>query len=223
MPWPQRRGLQWAGSWAGRGHAPYFVGNTSSSVTSFCTELMTKSTYWGAVHFTFLPRSSYQWYCLWGQARGDGAAGRADAPRYVGPPPGLAVTDIFPGLPRGPCLDLSGSGAFLVAQMVKNLPAVREIWVRPQGWEGPLEKRLAPHSCILTWTISWTAGPGRLQSMGHKGAKRAPWARWGEGASAHPLALWVPQKLPRQVGVGWAVLRWEWVRALGDVDPPAQP
>lgn len=39
---------------------PYFVGNTSSSVTSFCTELMTKSTYWGAVHLTFFPRSSYQ-------------------------------------------------------------------------------------------------------------------------------------------------------------------
>lgn len=39
---------------------PYFVGNTSSSVTSFCTELITKSTYWGAVHLTFFPRSSYQ-------------------------------------------------------------------------------------------------------------------------------------------------------------------
>ena len=84
--------------------------------------------------------------------------------------------------------------------MVKNLPAVREIWVRPQGPEGPLEKRLAPHSCTLTWAISWTVGPGRLQSMGHKGAKCAPWATWGEGASAHPLGLWVPQKLPWQVG-----------------------
>lgn len=66
LPWRLRaQSLEWAGSWAGRGgagrgHAPYFVGNTSSSVTSFCTELMTKSTYWGAVHFTFLPRSSYQ-------------------------------------------------------------------------------------------------------------------------------------------------------------------
>ena len=36
------------------------------------------------------------------------------------------------------------------------------------GWEGPLEKKMAIHSSILTWRIPWTEEPGRLQSIGHK-------------------------------------------------------
>ena len=54
----------------------------------------------------------------------------------------------------------------LVAQMVKNLPAVQETWVRSLGWEDSLEKGTAPHSSILAWRIPWTEEPGRLQSMG---------------------------------------------------------
>ena len=54
----------------------------------------------------------------------------------------------------------------LVAQSVKNLPAIQETWVRFQGWEDPLEKELATHSSILAWKISWTEEPGRLQPMG---------------------------------------------------------
>ena len=53
----------------------------------------------------------------------------------------------------------------LVAQMVKNLPAMQETWVRSLGWEDPLEKGLATHSSILAWRIPWTEEPGRLQSM----------------------------------------------------------
>ena len=56
--------------------------------------------------------------------------------------------------------------ATLVAQMVKNLPAIQEIWVQSPGWEDPLEKELAPHSSILAWRILWTEEPGRVQSMG---------------------------------------------------------
>ena len=56
--------------------------------------------------------------------------------------------------------------ASLVAQMVKHLPAMRETWVRPLGWEDPLEKEMANHSSILAWRIPWTEDPGRLQSMG---------------------------------------------------------
>ena len=41
----------------------------------------------------------------------------------------------------------------LAAQMVKNLPAMRETWVRSLGWEGPLEEGMATHSSILTWRI----------------------------------------------------------------------
>ena len=55
---------------------------------------------------------------------------------------------------------------FLVAQMVKCLPAMWETWVRFLGWEDPLEKEMATHSSILAWKILWMEEPGRLQSMG---------------------------------------------------------
>ena len=45
--------------------------------------------------------------------------------------------------------------ASLVAQLVKNLPAVQETWVRSLGWEDTLEKGTAIHSRILTWRIPW--------------------------------------------------------------------
>jgi len=40
-----------------------------------------------------------------------------------------------------------------MAQIVKNLPAVEEIWVQSLGWEYPLENRMATHSSILAWSI----------------------------------------------------------------------
>ena len=54
----------------------------------------------------------------------------------------------------------------LVAQLVKNLPAVQETRVQSLGREDPLEKEMATHSSILAWKISWTEEPGGLQSMG---------------------------------------------------------
>ena len=53
-----------------------------------------------------------------------------------------------------------------VAQMVKNLPAQQESWVRSLGGKDPLEKEMATHSSILAWRIPWTEEHGRLQSMG---------------------------------------------------------
>ena len=41
----------------------------------------------------------------------------------------------------------------IVAQLVKNLPAMRETWVQSLGWEDPLEKGKATHSSILAWRI----------------------------------------------------------------------
>ena len=58
------------------------------------------------------------------------------------------------------------SGAFLVAQTVKNLPAVQETQVQSLGWEDSPEKGMATHSSILAWKIPWTEEPGRLQSKG---------------------------------------------------------
>ena len=56
--------------------------------------------------------------------------------------------------------------ASLVAQMVKNLPTVRETQVRSLGQKDPLEKGMATHSSILAWRILWTEEPDGLQSRG---------------------------------------------------------
>ena len=53
----------------------------------------------------------------------------------------------------------------LVTQMVKNLPAMQEVWVQFLGWEDPLEKEMATHSSILVWEIPWTEDPSGLRSM----------------------------------------------------------
>ena len=47
-------------------------------------------------------------------------------------------------------------GLFVYNQLVKNLPAMRETWIRSLGWEDPLEKGRATHSTILAWRIPWT-------------------------------------------------------------------
>ena len=59
-----------------------------------------------------------------------------------------------------------GGDASLVAQMVKNSPAMQETWVPSLGQEDPLKKGMATHSSILAWRIPWTEEPGGLQSMG---------------------------------------------------------
>ena len=53
----------------------------------------------------------------------------------------------------------------LVAQIVKNLPAMWTTWVQSLGREDLLEKGMAPHSSNHAWRILWTEEPGRLQSM----------------------------------------------------------
>ena len=68
---------------------------------------------------------------------------------------------------RGDSLEKSlmlGKTASLVAQLVKNLPAMRKTWVRSMGWEDPPEKGTTAHSSILAWRLPWT-----IQSMGSRG------------------------------------------------------
>ena len=67
----------------------------------------------------------------------------------------------IPGLGRSPgegigC-PLQDSWASLLAQLVKNLPTMRETWVQFLGWEDPLEKRKSSPSSVLAWRIPWTA------------------------------------------------------------------
>ena len=53
----------------------------------------------------------------------------------------------------------------MVAQMVKNLPAMQETQVQSLGQEDPPEKGMATHSSVLAWKTLWTEEPGGLQSM----------------------------------------------------------
>ena len=54
----------------------------------------------------------------------------------------------------------------LVAQVVKNPPAMLETWVQSLGWGDSLEKKMATHSNILALKLPWMKEPGRLQSLG---------------------------------------------------------
>ena len=82
-------------------------------------------------------------------------------------PKGRKIHQIITSRPRHngvwcilPCV------ASLVAQMVKNLPAMQNTWIRSLGREDTSEKGMATHSSILGWRIPWTEEPGGLQSMG---------------------------------------------------------
>ena len=83
----------------------------------------------------------------------DGSVGK-DSACNTGDPSSI------PGLGRssGEGIDypLHYSWASLVAQLVKNLPAMPETWVGSLGWEDPLEKGTAIHSSILAWRMPWT-------------------------------------------------------------------
>ena len=81
-------------------------------------------------------------------------------------------TSSIPGSERSPgegiSYPLQYSWASLVAQVVKNPPAMQETWVQSLGWEDPLEKGIATHSIILAWRIPRTEEPGRYSPWGCK-------------------------------------------------------
>jgi len=81
--------------------------------------------------------------------------GNPSSTSRLGRPPGELI-----GYP------LHYSWASLVAQMIKNLPAMRDTWVPSLGWEDPLEEGMATHSSIPAWRIPWAEEPGGLQSIG---------------------------------------------------------
>ena len=75
----------------------------------------------------------------------------------------------IPNLRENNCLstfDIILVWASLVAQAVKNPPAMQETHTQSLGQEDPLEKEMATHSSILAWRIPWTEEPGGLQSKG---------------------------------------------------------
>ena len=68
-----------------------------------------------------------------------------------------------------------------MAQMVKNLPTMKETQIQSLGQEHLLEKGMATHSSILAWRISWTEEPGSLQSMGSQRVGH----NWATNTHAH--------------------------------------
>ena len=76
--------------------------------------------------------------------------------------------DLIPGLGRslgeGIGYPVQYSWASLVAQLVKNPPAMQETWIQSLVWEDPLEKGKATHSSILAWRIPWTIFHGVAKS-----------------------------------------------------------
>ena len=79
---------------------------------------------------------------------------------------------MIPGMGRSPGERigylLQYSLASLVAQTVKNLPAMQETWVQSRGGEYPLDDSMTTLSSILAWKIPWIEKSGGLQSMGSK-------------------------------------------------------
>ena len=60
----------------------------------------------------------------------------------------------------------SGLDAFLVAQVVKNLPAMQETWIQSLSWAGPMEKGMATPSSILAWRIPMDRGAWQATAHG---------------------------------------------------------
>ena len=84
--------------------------------------------------------------------------------------PAVQIPSSNPGsgrsLREGIGYPLQYSWASLVAQTAKNPPAVRDIWVRPLGWEDPLEEDMATHSSILAWRIPMERGAWWVAAYG---------------------------------------------------------
>ena len=90
--------------------------------------------------------------------------------------------------------------AFLVAQLVKNLPAKQETWVWSLDQEDPLEKGVATHSSILAWRIPLTEDPAGLQSMGSQ--RLWTWLSDGQGGLAC-CGSWGHKESDTTEGLNW--------------------
>ena len=87
----------------------------------------------------------------------DSSAGKGSACN-AGDPGLIPGSERSPGEGKG--FPLQYSWASLVAQLVKNLPAIQETWVGSLGWEDPLEEGIATHSSVLAWRAPWTQPMG---------------------------------------------------------------
>ena len=110
--------------------------------------------------------------------------------------------------------------AFPDGSVVKNLPGKRETWVRSLGQEDSLKKEMATHSSVLTCEISWTEGPGGLQSMGSQKSQTTERldsnsSSWNEMHVLANLQLpvgWKGEGITRGLGMDmYTLLYFKWV------------
>ena len=94
----------------------------------------------------------------------DSSAGRESACN-AGDPGSIPGSGRSPG--EGIGYPLQYSWASVVAQLVKNMPAMLETWVQSLGWEDPLAKGKATHSSILAWGIPWIVWSMGSQRVRH--------------------------------------------------------
>ena len=95
--------------------------------------------------------------------------------------------------------------ASLVAQMVKNLPAMLETWVRSLDQKDALEKGMVNHFSILAWKIPWTEEPGGLQSRGSQ--------RVGHDWATNTFALvWIKNPSISIIFIWWNHILTYWVK-----------
>jgi len=136
----------------------------------------------GYSNFSYLQNLSYTMFFHYRKTKWEGSTGKFLCPFHALIYFCLVITKIIQMVNtlRLECI----SRASLVAQMVKNLPAVLETWVQFLGQEDPLEKGMATHSSILAWRIPWTEEPGRLQSMGPQ-RDMTEWLTLSECVSKH--------------------------------------
>ena len=123
---------------------------------------------------------------------------------------------LIPGSGRSPGevigYPLQHSWAFLVAQMMKNLPAMQETWVWTLGWEDPLKQRMATHSSILAWRIPWTWSLAGCSPWGGKESDMTEWLSLSlnpvSGVLIKRREFWTQRNRPcENKGRGWRDLQ----------------
>ena len=148
----------------------------------------------------------------------DRSVGKESA-RNAGTPGGILGQGRSPGEGKGYALQYSW--ASLVAQLVKNLPAMQETWVWSLGWEDSLEKGKATHSSIPAWRIPWLYSPSIAKSRTWLNdfhftlGRDCFWANWlpsTEALSERVIAShWLTKAFP---ACRWEVLPWSMIWQL---------
>ena len=109
-------------------------------------------------------------------------------------------------------------GVSLVAQTVKNLSAMWETWVRPRGWEDPLEEGMAAHSSVLAWRISTDRGAWRVTVRGVTKGQTQP-SDSAEHGMAHGHRAGPTMSISYSLPLSTAINSMSWSSPIWSVQP----